>query len=72
MSLKPIAAFLCIFCSAAVSAHGQHGDVEDLPPPPKMEVASEASADSAQVNSEDKGETKVEESKPQAAKPDPQ
>jgi hypothetical protein len=72
MSLKPIAAFLCIFCSSAVYAHGQHDDVEDLPPPPKMEVTSEASGDSAQVNSEDKGEIKVEESKPQAAKPDPQ
>ena len=71
MSLKPITTLLCIFCSSMALAHGQHGDVEDLPPPPKMEAASEAT-DSTQASVDEKSDAKVEESKPQAAKPDPQ
>ena len=72
MSLKLITALVGIFCSSMALAHGQHDDVEDLPPPPKMEAASEATTDSAQASVEQKSDAKVEESKPQAAKPDPQ
>ena len=72
MSLKIIATVLFICTNTAALAHGQHGDVEDLPPPPKLEVVVEVSAEVAQPVAPDKGETKVEESKPQAAKPDSQ
>ena len=53
-------------------AHGQHEDYQDLPPPPKMEVAGEASVDVAQPVAVENSEAKAEETIPQAAKPDPQ
>ena len=72
MSLKIITILLFVCASTAAFAHGQHGDVEDLPPPPKMEATSEASVDMAQPVAAENSDAKVEESKPQAAKPDPQ
>ena len=72
MSLKIITILLFVCASTAAFAHGQHGDVEDLPPPPKMEVAGEASADVAQPVVTKSGAAKIEETKPRAAKPDPQ
>lgn len=72
MSLKLIATLAIIGFSSVALAHGQHEDYQDLPSPPKMEAASEATTDSTLASVEEKGDVKVEESKPQAAKPDPQ
>ncbi len=72
MSLKLFVSLAGICFSSLALAHGQHEDYTDLPPPPKMEAASEATTDSGQASVEQKSDAKVEESKPQAAKPDPQ
>ncbi len=69
MSLKIITALFSIVVCSAVHAHGQHGDVEDLPPPPKMEVEVEPAADLPQPSAESGVETKAE-VRPEASKPD--